>query len=787
MLSVLGCTFLAFLVCSDRAVAQISLQYVPNALTFQYQQDGSAPTPQTIAVTSAIGTPVSFTVMLAASGGNFFTVSPSSGATPATITVSVVPSALNALPKASPGEAVGGNLLFTPSTGVASPVQLTVNLTAAAGLSASPGSVALSNTQTSQAVTINGPTGAQITTTANYGSNNPSGWFTLSTTAFTAGQSVTVSLSSTTPPSGTTGSILFTQNGTSNSISVPVAYTLTLTGSGVSVSPAILNFCAATGGAAPPAQTLTLTSSGSPLTYTASGTVNNCAGFLSLDRSSGTTPAAIAVSVNPTGLAAGTCTGEVIVSPTGSGSPAFEVPVSLTIGGPTVSANPAKLHFAYLEGSSFSPLDQNWVVSGCDATGNPSDIPFTVSTVTNNLNWLSATPSTGTSPESVDASVNPAGLGTGTYAGLVTLDRPPGGSVQFSPLNIPVTLTVTGSAALTFSPSSLTFPYTAGATTAPSAQSVQVTSSGSPTTFSATTSSSQFTVTPTIGITPATLVVGVNPAALPGLTPGPYTGSVTVSAGSLGTATIPTDITVGAPGQPVVSNLVNAADFLPRPASPGEIISLFGLNLGPATPANLTLTSAGSVSTALGGTQVFFDTAAAPLTYVSSTQINAIVPYEVAGRATTSVTVNANGAVSTGLMLNVAATAPAIFSLTQIGSGQAAILNQNGTVNSISNPATKGSAIAIYATGEGALMPQPATGSVTASTGTTFPAPVGNVVLTVGGQPAEVLYGGEAPGLVSGVLQVNAIVPANVPSGPVSVVLSVGSNSSPSVVTVQVQ
>jgi uncharacterized protein (TIGR03437 family) len=176
----------------------------------------------------------------------------------------------------------------------------------------------------------------------------------------------------------------------------------------------------------------------------------------------------------------------------------------------------------------------------------------------------------------------------------------------------------------------------------------------------------------------------------------------------------------------------------------------------------------------LSNVEVTFDGVPAPLLYVSSDQVNAIVPQEIAGRATTKIVVQNNGQSSMSLQLSVVSTNPAIFSLSQGGNGQGAILNQDSSVNGASNPATAGSAISIFATGEGQLKPQPPTGTVTSST-PPFPVPIEAVSVTIGGQTAQVLYAGEAPSLVMGVLQVNAVIPSSLASGPQPIVLTVGS------------
>jgi uncharacterized protein (TIGR03437 family) len=193
------------------------------------------------------------------------------------------------------------------------------------------------------------------------------------------------------------------------------------------------------------------------------------------------------------------------------------------------------------------------------------------------------------------------------------------------------------------------------------------------------------------------------------------------------------------------------------------------------------------LETTLNNTTVTFNGVPAPLIFVSLNQINAIVPYEVAGQASIPLLITTSGIASAPLTVNVAATVPALFALGQSGSGPGAILNQNGTLNAAANPAVPGSTIVIYATGEGVTTPATLTGSVTPATGSSFPAPSATVSVTIGGIDARILYAGEAPGLIAGVLQVNAVVPAGTPAGNQPVVLTVGGVSSPSSVTAAIE
>ncbi len=93
------------------------------------------------------------------------------------------------------------------------------------------------------------------------------------------------------------------------------------------------------------------------------------------------------------------------------------------------------------------------------------------------------------------------------------------------------------------------------------------------------------------------------------------------------------------PPAPVLSAIANSASGASGAVSPGEIVSLFGSNLGPATGVAFGQT----ITTTLGGVQVMFGNIPAPLTYVSAIQINAIVPYGVAGSGITQVQVQYQG------------------------------------------------------------------------------------------------------------------------------------------------
>jgi len=236
-------------------------------------------------------------------------------------------------------------------------------------------------------------------------------------------------------------------------------------------------------------------------------------------------------------------------------------------------------------------------------------------------------------------------------------------------------------------------------------------------------------------------------------------------------------------------DVVNAADHSGGKVAPGEIVVLFPSNAGPAILAGASANSEGKVPTLLGETRVLFDGIAAPMAYSVRGQVGAVVPYEIAKRKTTEVVVEYQGARSPPVRLEVVDSAPALFTLDLSGKGQAAILNETGCCNSARNPATRGTLASLYATGEGQTKPVGISGNVSAYPKTAdYPAPQLPVQVTVGGQPAEIVYAGAAPHAVAGLLQVNFRVPPHAPLGDaVPIVLKIGNSQSADGITMAVR
>jgi uncharacterized protein (TIGR03437 family) len=196
--------------------------------------------------------------------------------------------------------------------------------------------------------------------------------------------------------------------------------------------------------------------------------------------------------------------------------------------------------------------------------------------------------------------------------------------------------------------------------------------------------------------------------------------------------------------------------------APGEIFTIYGTGLGPDTGMTAQINGV-VVASALGGTRVLFDGIPAPLLWAQGSQINAVTPFAIQPPFT-AMTIERNGVTYGPWKLPVAPAVPGIFTSDSSGNGQAAVFNQDGTLNSPSNPARKGSVIVIYATGAGQMDPPMADGAI-APLALPLPKPRLGIAVRVGGFDATVQYAGAAPGLVAGAIQVNALVPDGAPAG----------------------
>lgn len=227
--------------------------------------------------------------------------------------------------------------------------------------------------------------------------------------------------------------------------------------------------------------------------------------------------------------------------------------------------------------------------------------------------------------------------------------------------------------------------------------------------------------------------------------------------------------------------VVNYANGAAGPVAPGELVLISGSGLGPAQAVSSKITSNNHIDTIAGTTRVLVDGVPAPILSAQSTQIVAIVPYGVSGKTSSQMTVEYAGQVSAPLAVSITDVAPAIF-MDQQGKGPAVVLNADGTRNTAANPAKKGSSITFFVAGEGIPGTLGIDGRLAAAP---FQTPAQPVVVGVNNAGVTTLYAGAAPGY-AGMMQVNAQLDANEPSGALPLVVLVGTKYSPTV-TVYVQ
>jgi uncharacterized protein (TIGR03437 family) len=242
---------------------------------------------------------------------------------------------------------------------------------------------------------------------------------------------------------------------------------------------------------------------------------------------------------------------------------------------------------------------------------------------------------------------------------------------------------------------------------------------------------------------------------------------------------------------PTIDAAVSSASYTAG-AAPGELITLFGENIGPTTPASLADSdSDGYIDTSLGGAGVQVDGIDAPLIYVSQHQISVQVPYGAStGNVKAIVVTNGANPAANGTV-DIATTSPGLFTLDGSGAGQAAALNYDAittlySLNSSKNAVKIGNIIVLYLTGEGDYTTAitPLDGYIIPASIVTMPTLNAAATVTIGGQAATVNYAGPFVGGVLGVLQMNVVVPTHTTGLAVPVVVTIGGNDTQAGVTI---
>ena len=536
----------------------------PASLQFAYQIGSGTPASQTLTLA---GQSTPFTAVAGtASGGSWLQVSPSSGNVPGTLTGALVPAVLNGLAAGT----YNGSITITTGAGAPISVPVELQVSAAPPITVSPNSVNLyyqtggSNNSPSQTVTLSTTSGIQAVpfNFVNSVDNNPSGriWFTESPSS---GGSIPVNGSTTVTftydasaglPSGTyTGkATLLTPGGTPTQQDIPVKLTVSSLPL-LNPSAGTLNFTYQLGTANPAAQNLTVNSTGGATPLTLLGTTAKGGNWLSVPATA-TAGTAFAVNVNPAGLSTGDYTGTVTVTaPTAANSPlaitvnlkvANDALIVATSSGCSTANLTCPLLFAAQTGQSPAPSQTINVTSSASTA-----LSYTATATSSECggNWLAVSGgTTGNTPGTFSVAVNPAGVADGKCNGSVVINATnptTQAAAPNSPLTIPVAMYVSANALLVTTPNALTFNAQVNGQS-PALQNLAVASTSSTdqltytVTLNTVTGSNWLSVN-SVGGTTSPLGSNVGVSVNPGLlSPGTYTGTVTIAATGPGGAAV---------------------------------------------------------------------------------------------------------------------------------------------------------------------------------------------------------------------------------------------------------
>jgi uncharacterized protein (TIGR03437 family) len=489
---------------------------------------------------------------------------------------------------------------------------------------------------------------------------------------------------------------------------------------------------------------------------------------------------AVYIRVNPVGLAPGGYVGSINVRSSNAGS--FGVTVILTVKGPPpVNAYPSAVVFNAVQGSSppaaqlLTVNDSYWATPIYSLLPTPLPSWLNVTLYSGNVTypWYWA----GNAPFTLQVGISPsfASLGPGTYTTALHFSTSMYGTDDVA---VPITLVIAGPPpVLKVTPTGINVSYTTGQPMPP-AFDVQVSSSGNPLAATVSTNVPWLHATSPLGTTPFTASFSVD---LTGLSPGTYAGQILISTtlfnSNPSSQVVAVTLSLTANNLPAIDSVLNAASHKSTIA-PGAWISIMGKNFAPNTvqaASQWLSTALNGVSVQMSGTGALYDLL---VHYVSPTQINAFVPFEVSPYfygplgAKLTVTTAAGTASST---VDCEAIAPALYSWGTDNYATGTLSNgmMLGDDPGMS-PASAGSIITVYGTGFGQTNP-----NSKAVNGPMSPHPlVAQVTATIGGVPAEVSWAGM---IGMGLYQFNLKVPDLPGTGQYPIVLSIAGADSPTV------
>lgn len=496
----------------------------------------------------------------------------------------------------------------------------------------------------------------------------------------------------------------------------------------------------------------------------------------------GKLPGTLSIRVNPTSLPQGPQQAVITVSASGMVNLNIAVTLNITAPLPSLTINPTTINLIYPASPPVIPIPGAALLS---TTGTPVTFTAAIS----GAPWLTVSPTTGVVLPGEQFQLNIAA----DPSSLVPQSKAYSGKITVVASGVP-TANKTQTITVNLSVNPLTpvmttiWPSTVQANAGPATLTIFGSGFYAGTTVKAGTTP---LTTPAPVIVSGTQIQAVVPASML-VTPGSIVSIVVSNPAPGGDCLTPQTLTVSS--TPVVQAILNAASYTGTSVAPGEIVALFGTAIGPPVPTLINVTN-GFVDTSLGTLLVTIGGQPAPILYADPNQITVQVPYEVIpGPIPQAISVTpsqASGSVVVGTI------SPGIFTADGSGIGQAAAIVQSSTTNAVSlnsatSPAHAGDWISLYLTGEGDWLTAPRL-----HTGYVVPAPVPPAQLpsipaaspsvptvTVGGVTAPVLYAGAIPGSIIGLLQINFTVPPGVTPGSAQVVVTIGSMTTQSNVTV---
>jgi len=779
----------------------------PSTLTFSASAGGNAPPPQNLTLTTNFSGSAFTLDLSTADGGSWLATNALNGTLPTVLQVFVDPVGLD------PGSYQGTiNIRVSGANPplISVPVALNVSLAQPPVGSVDPASLSFSfgrgaGPQTRQ-INVSNKGGGALTFSAAASTNAGGGWLSISRTSGTVTPAAPASVGVTVNPSslapGTyTGQVIINLT-PGGPIRVPITTTVTAGRQSILLSQTGLTFTAVASGGLVPPQTFGILNIGQgQMAWTVSATIlSGNVKWLTVSPGSGSTDASslvvplVEVDVNQTGLAPGTYYGQIQVSAPASDNTPQTVSVVLNVlpagSDPGPLIRPTGLIFTTRPGTD--PAPQNVLVSNLSATSN-SFISGRLSDRPGNLfshqpTEASVDPNT---PVTITVSPNLANVDPGVYRGTLTLQFS-SGPAQTVGLLFVVAGNNAGAAGVRdaqgcaptklvalFTSLSSGFPVTGGWPTPIEARVVD--DCGNPIVD---------------GAVVASFSNGDPPLSLDSLKEGTWTGTwltqrasqsqVTVglkasSAGLSGSA----QVTLGLQGSALVpavnpGGVLSAASYAAgQPLSPGSFVAIFGTHLS----NGLNQSPTAPYQTQLGVTQAYLAGRALPLQFAADGQINAIVPYDVPVNTTLQLVVSNGPALSVPEPVIVASAQPAVFTKDQSGKGAGIVVgvkpDSTNYLVDASHPLVPGDVATIYCAGLGPVNPASTAGA--AASTTVLSSTTSAVTVSIGGQNAQVLFAGLAPGYV-GLYQVNALVPAGVPvGGDVPLLLSVAGQQSPPV------